>query len=92
MARPKNAVEPKQLSLKMPPEEHQRLLEVAFHATPEAEYPSDVNLSNWIRESLRVLMDMYEGGFENGRDVVHQNFVDASRAEMRAKLAALENQ
>lgn len=90
MGRPRNAEETKQLSIKMPASERQRLLEVAFHASAQTGDPEDFNLSQWVREQLSELMDAYEGEMSNGRDVVNQNYVDARRQAIEEQLANIE--
>lgn len=90
MGRPRNAEETKQLSIKMPASERQRLLEVAFHASGHTYDPEDFNLSQWVREQLSELMDAYEAGISNGRDVVNQNYLDARRRAIEEQLANIE--
>ena len=89
MGRPRNEEETKQLSVKMPASERQRLLEVAFHALGASGDPDEINLSQWVRATLANLMDDYESGIPNGRVVVHQAYVDAERRRYETKLAEL---
>lgn len=93
MGRPRNQEETKQLSIKMPASERQRLLEVAFHvaqAEGKAESPDDVNLSQWVREQLALLVSKYEGQYENGRVVIEQTYRDAVRRDYERRLAAMD--
>ena len=89
MGRPRNDEETRQLSVKMPASERQRLLEVAFHSLGGPGDPEEINLSQWVRETLTKLMNDYESGIPNGRVVVHQAYVDAERRRYETRLAEL---
>lgn len=89
MGRPRNEEETKQLSIKMPAGERQRLIEVAFHASGTEGNPEEINLSRWVRDALTELLDAYEAQIPNGRVVVQQTYRDAVRRDYEARLAAM---
>lgn len=92
MGRPRNEEETKQLSIKMPASERQRLQEVAFHDLGGVGNPDDINLSQWVRETLADFLDVYEGRIPNGRAVIHQAYQDAVRRTYEQRLAAINGE
>lgn len=88
MGRPRNAEETRQLSIKMLAGERLRLLQVALHQSgTEVQNIEDFNLSQWVRERLRELMDAYEAQFPEGRATVEQNYLELATREYERKIA-----
>ena len=90
MGRPRNETETKQLSLKLSEELYQRLLETAYNETG-AKYPSDVNLSDWLRKTLAQFVDVYATGKKGGSEMLATAYKQARAEELKSALAELES-